>query len=206
MILGVVACAAIGFAVLALRHDQPLVPVWVVQRSVDVGATLAEGQPRLTMVAPALRPEGALDAMGPPDSAAVARWIPAHSIVTEADLVGSPRSRQLIGDEVQLILQPSPAAVAMLEPGAIVDIWGRDDACTDMDCPPHRLGRAGRVISVGKAPEDTWGSTDETVTALVVVHQDEIGPILMAEANGSLSFVLQPASAGLTSTEDGEQS
>lgn len=190
VLLGGLSAAVLITAVFALRAREEVVPAWVTQQPLPVGAKIRESDPRLVMVPPAAVPEGALRPDGDFDDAPAARFIPERSVLTEADLVGSDRATPLAPGEVLLNLSVPATAGAELQPGEVVDLWGQGSGCGDFYCPPELLAANARVVQVSAVDAGSW--SPETHSAVsVILDEANIGLVLMAESDESLNFVLR---------------
>lgn len=195
--IGLLTGGAIVFAVLALRDEPPTVPVWVNREAIQAGQPLSAGKPHLVMIPPGIQPEGSLTEVNSLLEVPVTRYLPKHSVLTEADLLGSEQTRSIEPGQVLLHLRVAPVIGENVQAEEIIDIWGRDSNCDSLDCPPQVLATAGRVVQVSEAQTGSW-EAEKPVTVAVIVRQTETGPILMSEANGSLNFVLRSASTSPT--------
>lgn len=190
ILIGVLAAAVLVFAVLALRPTDGLVAALVSRDPLPMGTKLEAANAQLVMVPAGVVPDDALtsteDFVGSP----TARYVPARSILTESDLIGSVRSQPLNAGEV-LVNLSVPATVANdLLPGEVVDLWGKGATCAEYSCPPQLLAANARIVQVTASGASAWSPDNQTVIS-AILNEADIGAVLMAESDGSLNFILR---------------
>ena len=195
--LGVLAAAAVAIAVLALSPAPEGTAVWITSETVADGEELRAGQPQVVLVSPATVPDQALPAGSDPGQLVSRRTVPARSILTELDTVGSARTRELAGSQALLPLAVPTELTAGFAAGEVVDLWGTGASCAEATCPPEKLAGAVLIDSIrepegGGLSQTNLGQAGTTAISLVV-PASAVGEILAAGAAGDLYFALTSA-------------
>lgn len=188
---GLAAMAFVSFAIIALRDCPAGTPVWVTAREYSFGEAVLPEDLEIVAVPPAAVPARPV----PPGTTGpfkAGRPLGAHTILSEADLLGSERSAGLRRSEALVeILLPESSGAHVVE-GEVADLWGLGNECEYAACPPELLSAGARVIQVLEVGGSNWAGEAHRSLALAIPSADT-GKVLFAAQNGSLTFAVRPA-------------
>ncbi|SDN46357.1 Flp pilus assembly protein CpaB [Geodermatophilus sp. DSM 45219] len=181
------AALAVAALVLALRPAPApagapaTVPVVVAAADLAPGTVLGEGDLTVARYPPSLRPAGAVEDPAAAVGQALAGGVRAGEPVTDAGLVGSAVTGQLVAGQVAAPVRPADLAVsALVHPGDRVDVLATAP------------GAARAEVVAAGAPVLATPGPDDDGLLLLAVDADTAARLAAAATTSTLTLSLPP--------------